>query len=60
MLAQDQEICNVVREILAGRKSGKAEDFYRLRSSGIVSGESGHDMRLRCRLYENFLKLHLA
>jgi tRNA A-37 threonylcarbamoyl transferase component Bud32 len=60
MLAQDPEICNVVREILGGRKSGKAEDFYRLRSSGIVSGESGHDMRLRCRLYENYLKLHLA
>jgi serine/threonine protein kinase len=60
MLAQDAEICNVVREILAGRVSGKAEDFYRLRSSGIVSGESGHDMRLRCRLYDTYLKLHLS
>ena len=60
MLAQDAEICNVVRDILSGRRSGKADDFYRLRSSGIVTGESGHDMRLRCRLYEIYLKLHLS
>ncbi len=60
MLAQDQEICNVVRDVLAGRNTGKADDFYRLRSSGIVAGESGHSMRLRCRLYETYLKLHLS
>ena len=60
MLAQDAEICSVVRDILTGRNSGKAEDFYRLRSSGIVLGDSGHDMRLRCRLYEIYLKLHLS
>ena len=60
MLAQDAEICSVVRDILAGRQSGKAEDFYRLRTSGIVIGESGRDMVLRCRLYEIYLKLHLS
>jgi hypothetical protein len=60
MLAQDSEICKVVREILAGRRSGTPEDFYRLRSSGIVLGDSAHDVRIRCRLYDAYLKLHLS
>jgi hypothetical protein len=60
MLAQDPAICGVVRDILGGQRSGKAEDFYRLRSSGIVAGDSAHDMRMRCRLYEIYLKLHLS
>jgi len=60
MLAQDQAICEVVRALLGGRHSGTPEDFYRLRSSGIVLGEPGHDMRVRCRLYEIYLKQHLS
>jgi serine/threonine protein kinase len=60
MLAQQQSICDVVRAMLAGRQSGTPEDFYRLRSSGIVLGEPGHDMRIRCRLYESYLKQHLS
>ena len=59
MLAQEPSICEVVRSMLAGRQSGTPEDFYRLRSSGIVLGEPGHDMRIRCRLYESYLKQHL-
>ena len=60
MLAQEQSVCEVVQAMLAGRQSGTPEDFYRLRSSGIVLGEPGHDMRVRCRLYETYLKLHLS
>jgi hypothetical protein len=60
MLAQDPAICGVVRDLLADQRSGRAEDFYRLRSSGIVAGDSARDMRLRCRLYESYLKLHLS
>lgn len=60
MLAQDQSICDVVKAALTGRHSGTPEDFYRLRSSGIVLGEPGHDMRVRCRLYESYLKQHLS
>ena len=60
MLAQDASICEVARALLAGRNSGTAEDFYRLRSSGIILGEPGHDMRVRCRLFEIYLKLHLS
>lgn len=60
MLAQDPSICDVVKATLTGRHSGTPEDFYRLRSSGIVLGEPGHDMRVRCRLYEGYLKQHLS
>jgi hypothetical protein len=59
-LAQDQGICEVVRAMLSGRHAGSPNDFYRLRSSGIVIGEPGSDMRVRCRLYEIYLKRHLS
>ena len=29
-------------------------------NAGIILGEPGHDMRVRCRLYEIYLKLHLS
>jgi serine/threonine protein kinase len=58
-LAQDPTLCHIVSGMLAGRVSSTAESFYRLRSSGIVAGESAQDMKPRCRLYEIYLKRHL-
>jgi serine/threonine protein kinase len=58
-LAQDRQLYDIVRGILEGKPSATAESFYRLRSAGIVSGESAREMKPRCRLYENYLKRHL-
>ena len=58
-LSQDQALCDVVRDVLSGRHSSSADSFYRLRSSGIVAGESARDMKLRCQLYEMYLSRHL-
>ncbi len=58
-LAQDQKLCDIVRGMLAGRQASTAESFYRLRSSGIVAGESARDMKPRCRLYQIYLTRHL-
>ena len=58
-LAEDATLCNFVREMLAGRHSTPVEAFYRLRSSGLVAGESARDMKPRCKLYELYLTRHL-
>ena len=59
-LSQEPGLCEVVREVISGRHSSAAESFYRLRSSGIVAGESARDMKLRCQLYEEYLGRHLS
>jgi serine/threonine protein kinase len=58
-LAEDASLCTFVREMLSGRHSAPLEIFYRLRSSGLVSGESARDMKPRCKLYELYLARHL-
>jgi serine/threonine protein kinase len=59
-LSQEPALCEVVREVISGRHSSGADSFYRLRSSGIVAGESARDMKLRCQLYEEYLGRHLS
>jgi hypothetical protein len=58
-LAQDQTLCDVVRKLLSGRPSSTLDAFYRLRSAGVVSGESAREMRPRCHLYQIYLAQHL-
>jgi serine/threonine protein kinase/class 3 adenylate cyclase len=58
-LAQDSNLCSTVRGVLAGRHSAPNEEFYRLRSAGIMSGESAREIRPRCALYERYLSRHL-
>ena len=58
-LAQDPSLFEAVRSVLNGRHSSTAEIFYRLRSSGIVCGESARDMKPRCQLYAAYLSRHL-
>ena len=58
-LAQDAPLCDIMRGMLAGRHSATPEGFYRLRSSGLVTGESAKEMTPRCRLYELYLSRHL-
>jgi hypothetical protein len=58
-LAQDQTLCDAMKGVLAGRPPSNPELFYRLRSSGVVTGESVRLMHPRCRLYEIYLMRHL-
>jgi serine/threonine protein kinase len=58
-LAQDPHLIEVVRSVLDQKHSSTPDAFYRLRSSGIVSGESAREMKLRCRLYQIYLSRHL-
>jgi class 3 adenylate cyclase len=59
LLAREPELCEVVRGALRGRPCPTPESFYRLRSAGVMAGESARDVRPRCRLYETYLTRHL-
>jgi serine/threonine protein kinase len=59
LLAQDPALCNVMRSVLSGRNTTAPEQFYRLRSAGIVAGESAREMQPRCELYARYLSQHL-
>jgi serine/threonine protein kinase len=58
-LAQDNTLLEIMRGLLTGRHAASPEAFYRLRSAGLVSGESAREMTLRCKLYQLYLSRHL-
>ena len=58
-LTQDASLSEAVRGILQGVPCPTAESFYRLRSSGLISGDSIRDSRPRCQLYATYLEMHL-
>ncbi len=59
LLVRDAELCDVVRGVLRGSPCPTDASFYRLRSAGILSGESARAVRLRCLLYKIYLERHL-
>jgi serine/threonine protein kinase len=59
LLARDPALCEVVRGVLRGQPCPTVEDFYRLRSAGVMAGDSAQDVKPRCQLYATYLKRHL-
>lgn len=59
LLAQNEELAEVARGLLRGEPCPTPDSFYRLRSAGVMAGEWGRTMRLRCRLYALYLGRHL-
>jgi serine/threonine protein kinase len=55
----EQNLVKVVRNVLRGHLEADADSFYRLRSAGILAGDSEKAVRLRCQVYANYLKRHL-
>jgi serine/threonine protein kinase len=58
-LAQDNTLFEIMRALLGGRQIATTETFYRLRSSGLVAGDSAREMKPRCALYRLYLARHL-
>jgi hypothetical protein len=58
-LEQDPALCEVARGILQGKSCPTQESFYRLRSAGLMSGDSARDIRPRCQLYATYLEKRL-
>lgn len=59
-LAKDPLNLDVARSLLAGQPSCSSESFYRLRSAGVITGDSPQQIRFRCQLYETYLRRHLT
>lgn len=59
LLARDPALCEVVRGVLRGEPCPNVEDFYRLRSAGVMTGDSAQEVKPRCQLYATYLKRHL-
>ena len=57
-LRKDANLIQSVTGVLTGQPC-LAESFYRLRSAGVLAGDSAKEARPRCQLYSNYLKQHL-
>jgi len=58
-LERDTALRDAVRRVLHGEPGLTTAEFYRLRSPGVLAGESAAEARPRCRLYAEFLRKHL-
>jgi len=55
-IAQDQTMRQAMIAVIDGGACPTAESFYRLRSAGLIAGDSAQEARPRCRLYAAYLK----
>jgi hypothetical protein len=60
LLGKDSGLFNSVSAVLRGDSHSDTTAFYRLRSAGIMDGESVAQLHPRCELYANHLKKHLG
>ena len=59
-LSQDPGLCAALREALRRGACPTDESFYRLRSAGVLLGDSPAQVRPRCHLYRLYLQTHLG
>jgi len=59
-LKQDAGLVDVVKGVLNGEPCPTQESFYRLRSAGVLTGDSAQEAKPRCQLYADYLKRSLA
>lgn len=59
LLHQDGDLEGALRSLLRGENILTSDEFNRLRSAGLLRGESRHDATLRCGIYAEYLKSHL-
>ncbi len=58
LLNRENELQIAVREVLQNRPCPAGAPFYRLRSAGVILGDTPETARLRCGLYAHYLKSH--
>jgi hypothetical protein len=59
-VGRDPAITNTVRALLFQGTAPPPDRFHRLRSAGVLVGGTPSEARLRCGLYERFLRRHLV
>lgn len=60
LLYRNSQLPEIVRGILRGEPCPDSDSFYRLRSAGILKGESKNNVSLRCEIYASYLQKHLG
>jgi DNA-binding winged helix-turn-helix (wHTH) protein len=58
-LTQDQTLRQAMSAVIEGGGCPTTESFYRLRSAGLIAGDSANAARPRCSLYATYLKNRL-
>ncbi|MES2460177.1 MAG: AAA-like domain-containing protein [Armatimonadota bacterium] len=58
LLNRENDLELAVREVLEGRPCPAGAPFYRLRSAGVILGDTPETARLRCGLYARYLESH--
>ena len=58
LLQRDTELATVTRNLFR-HKCPDQDSFYRLRSAGVLRGESRNCFEFRCKVYEKYLPQHL-
>lgn len=58
-LAQDATLCEAMRGVLQGKAQLTRDNFYRLHSAGLLTGDAAPEAQPRCQLYAAYLKRHL-
>ncbi len=56
LLAKDPELSDAVKSVLQAAPRMSRDTFFRLRSAGVMSGDSAEEARMRCKLYEIYLR----
>ena len=59
MLGKDPKLIAVIRGMLEGRPCPDLASFYRLRSAGVLRGDSLEEAAFRCEIYRSYLKRHI-
>jgi hypothetical protein len=59
-LSYTPALADAARACVRGWPLPNDEVFYRLRSAGLVCGDSARDAAPRCKLYADFLRRHLT
>jgi AAA domain-containing protein len=58
-IIRDESLCEAIRSVLHGQPCPDAECFYKLRSGGLITGNSLSNAKLRCQLYARYLERNL-
>ena len=59
LLNRDEPLYQAMQRVLRGEPCPDYDSFYRLRSAGILRGDSKDNVSLRCEIYGRYLKKHL-
>jgi hypothetical protein len=59
-LTTNPELTEIVQGLLRGQACGSESAFYRLRSAGVLAGDTLEDSQWRCPIYATYLKRHFA